>query len=141
MKHTKKALFLTLLVSSMALVGCGGGDQSSKPAGGSSSGAPQSTSAGGQSSAASQESSADPSLPKYEVTIDYEDGVTPQKQEYSHGDHLAKPQDPTKDQFTFVYWTYENAEYDFNKEVSSDMTLKAIWKEIKIVLLSLYLMI
>ena len=95
MKHTKKALFLTLLVSSMALVGCGGGDQSSTPAGGSSSGAPQSTSAGGQSSAASQESSADPSLPKYEVTIDYEDGVTPQKQEYSHGDHLAKPQDPT----------------------------------------------
>ena len=83
MKNTKKALLLTLLIGSMALVGCGGGNGgTSNPA--------SSTATSSDSSEAE-----DPAHPKYEVTIDYEDGVTPQKQKYTHGDHLAKPQDPT----------------------------------------------
>lgn len=82
MKNTKKALLLTLLVGSMALVGCGGGSGSSNPA--------SSTAPTSDSSAAD-----DPAHPKYQVTIDREDGSEPEVKQYTHGDALQKPADPT----------------------------------------------
>ena len=105
MKNLSKGLFLTLLVSSMTLVGCGGnkgGDNSSTPAGESSNPVTQSSNGGtsapsgaASTSAPQESSSADPSLPKYNVTIDYADGTDPVTKEYAYGTAFEKPADPT----------------------------------------------
>ena len=46
------------------------------------------------------------------------------------GEKVSKPKNPTKDGYTFIEWQTENdgITYDFNKTVSSDTKLKAIWK-------------
>lgn len=36
---------------------------------------------------------------------------------------------PTKEGYTFKYWSYEEKEFNLNTEISSDITLKAIYEE------------
>ena len=35
-----------------------------------------------------------------------------------------------KENYNFIRWEYENQEYDFNKEVTGNLTLKAAWGEV-----------
>ena len=81
-KLVRKSLLLGLLVGSMALVGCGGGNgtTSKKPSGDSS------KQAG---------SSADSGLPKYEVKFVGDDGAEISKETVERGAALTKPADPT----------------------------------------------
>ena len=47
------------------------------------------------------------------------------------GEKVSKPENPTRDGYTFVSWLYKEQEYDFETIVEEDMTLKASWKKIE----------
>lgn len=42
---------------------------------------------------------------------------------------VVKPMNPKKDGYIFVEWQLNGKKYDFNSSVSSDITLKAVWKK------------
>jgi len=44
---------------------------------------------------------------------------------------LDKPANPTKDGYEFVSWQLNGVDFDFTKEITSDITLIATWKEVK----------
>jgi uncharacterized repeat protein (TIGR02543 family) len=66
------------------------------------------------------------------IAFDSGGGSVVASQTVTEKDKVKKPVNPTKENYNFVHWEYDNREYDFNKEVTSNMTLKAIWEEIKI---------
>ena len=68
---------------------------------------------------------------EYIITFDSNGGSVVLSQNVKEGNKVIKPTDPTKEKNIFVRWEYQNIEYDFNKEVIKDMTLKAIWIEEK----------
>ncbi len=47
--------------------------------------------------------------------------------EVQDGDTLTKPADPEMSGYTFYYWQYNDAEYDFDTPVTGNMTLYAVW--------------
>ena len=65
----------------------------------------------------------------YTVTFDTDGGSSIDSVMVAKGELLQKPVDPTKEGFIFDKWYVDNVEYDFNKEVTSDITLKATWKK------------
>ena len=74
---------------------------------------------------------------KYAVSIDFDNGRTNSKKEYTirHDEKLAKPSNPSRDGYTFMGWKWEEKSkenqtpvlYSFNNPVTSDINLKAIW--------------
>lgn len=64
---------------------------------------------------------------KYKITFDSDGGSEVFTQEVEAGNLAQKPTDPTKSGYAFDGWQYNGEDYDFNKSVSSDMTLKAKW--------------
>ncbi len=68
--------------------------------------------------------------PKKEFTIvfDSDGGTSISSQTVTEGEKIVKPTNPTKENNNFLRWEYQNKEYNFNSEVTSDMTLKAIWE-------------
>lgn len=66
---------------------------------------------------------------RYTVTFDTKGGSSVNAMLINEGDYIKKPADPTKDKHTFLYWTLNELEYDFNKEVTSNLYLKAEWIE------------
>ena len=65
----------------------------------------------------------------YTVTFDTDGGSSIDPIKVAKGELLQKPVDPTKEGYIFDKWYIDNVEYDFNKEVTSDITLKATWKK------------
>ena len=65
----------------------------------------------------------------YTITFDTDGGSTIDTKKVYTGDKLKEPIKPTKVAYEFVEWQYEGKKYDFNQEVTSNMKLKAIWKE------------
>ena len=65
----------------------------------------------------------------YTVTFDTDGGSSIDPVMVAKGNLLQKPVDPTKEGYIFDKWYIDNVEYDFNKEVTSDITLKATWKK------------
>ena len=65
----------------------------------------------------------------YIVSFDTVGGNLIAMQEVKDGEKVMKPTDPTKENFVFSNWQYQNSDYDFNTPVKSDMTLVATWKE------------
>ena len=45
------------------------------------------------------------------------------------GEIINKPENPTRDGYTFQNWTLDDKEFDFSTPVNSDITLKATWKK------------
>ena len=39
--------------------------------------------------------------------------------------------DPTKNGYEFSHWAYDNKEFDFNTNITSDITLLAVWNKKK----------
>ena len=66
---------------------------------------------------------------EYKVTFDTVGGSVIESQIVKKGGKAVRPINPTKEDNTFVMWTYENQEYDFNREVTNDITLTAKWEE------------
>jgi len=51
-----------------------------------------------------------------------------QQKNVTEGRKVSMPSTPVKDGATFLYWEYNGKEFDFNTLITSDTTLKAVWK-------------
>ena len=71
---------------------------------------------------------------KYTITFYTNDGTTEKSTKVvNKGNKVVKPEDPTREGYTFDGWydKKENGkEYDFTKEVTSDISLYAYWSKI-----------
>lgn len=68
---------------------------------------------------------------EYTVTFDYNyDGApAPAEQTVKSGEKATKPTDPTRSGYRFNGWHYLGVAYDFNAEVTADITVEAYWKD------------
>ena len=64
---------------------------------------------------------------KYMVTFDSGAGSKINSQIVKKGEKAIKPKDPTREGYVFAEWLYNNSTYDFNKEVTDNITLTAIY--------------
>ena len=71
---------------------------------------------------------------KYTITFYTNDGTTEKSTKVvNKGDKVVKPEDPTREGYTFDGWydkKESGKEYDFTKEVTSDISLYAYWSKI-----------
>ena len=67
----------------------------------------------------------------YTITFDSNGGSNVLSVTVEEGQRIERPLDPTRDGYEFVEWQLNNIRYDFGLEVKDNMTLKAIWKEVK----------
>ena len=65
---------------------------------------------------------------KLTVTFDTDGGSKIASVTIKKGKKLSKPKDPTKDNYTFIEWQLDGKKYDFNKEVTKSIKLKAKWE-------------
>ena len=79
---------------------------------------------------ASWQKNAEPTVEvkKYKVTFNTDGGSKIESVEVEENKTLEKPENPTKKGYTFDKWMLNNKEYDFDKKVTKDITLKATWK-------------
>ncbi len=47
------------------------------------------------------------------------------------GEKVSKPENPTRDGYTFSKWTLDDKDYDFDKEITKNIVLMANWKKNK----------
>lgn len=66
---------------------------------------------------------------KYEVIFDSKGGSSIETQIVRKNKTVNKPEDPTREGYTFLYWTLDSMKYDFFEKVTSNITLVARWEE------------
>ena len=62
------------------------------------------------------------------VNFNTDGGTTIESQKISSGSSINIPKEPTKEGYSFLRWTYEETEWDFDNIISNNITLKAEWK-------------
>ena len=67
----------------------------------------------------------------YTVTFNSDGGSSVKTQDVEVGKKATKPTDPTKKDYVFKEWQLNGKTYDFNKEVTEDLALKAVWEKAK----------
>lgn len=67
----------------------------------------------------------------YKITFETSGGSLVETQIINEGDKVKEPKDPTKEGYTFIEWLLNGKVYNFNLEVTSDLTLTAKWLENK----------
>ncbi|MBE6469381.1 MAG: hypothetical protein E7001_05410 [Coriobacteriaceae bacterium] len=73
----------------------------------------------------------EPQPVKYTVTFDYGyEGAEAATVEVLEGQKVAKPADPVRDGYTFKGWMLNGKAYDFDAEVTGDITLTAAWEKV-----------
>ncbi len=65
----------------------------------------------------------------FTVKFDTNGGSSVATQTITEGNKVKKPNNPTKNGFTFAGWYNGEKEYDFNTIVKSNLTIRAAWKE------------
>ena len=65
----------------------------------------------------------------YKVSFNSNGGSYITSQTVKKGQKATKPNDPTRDGYTFVEWQLDEKTYNFNSAVSSDITLDAVWSQ------------
>lgn len=68
-----------------------------------------------------------PAAKKHTVTFDSGEGSRVDGQTVKEGDPVAKPDNPTREGYTFNGWLLGDAPYDFTQPVMQDLTLTASW--------------
>lgn len=71
----------------------------------------------------------DVEIKKNTVTFDSDSGSKIESQIIKKGDKATKPTNPTKDGYEFVEWQLDGKAFDFNTEITEDITLKAKWEK------------
>lgn len=66
---------------------------------------------------------------KYIVTFNSNGGSVVDSQTIEENKKVTKPSNPTRNGFAFLGWYYNDNQFDFNTEITSDLTLIAQWKE------------
>ena len=69
-----------------------------------------------------------PVAKKHTVTFDSGEGSKVDSQTVKEGDPVSKPDNPTREGYTFMGWQYEDSDWNFLNTVASNMTLTAQWK-------------
>ena len=64
---------------------------------------------------------------EYMVSFDTNGGNYIASQTIKKGEKVSVPTEPTRDGYIFVEWQLDGIKYDFTKEVTKDITLKASW--------------
>lgn len=67
----------------------------------------------------------------YKVLFDTDNGSIVNEQEIVENEKLITPVVPTKDGFVFVEWQLDGEKFNFATPITSDLLLKAVWREIK----------
>ena len=70
-------------------------------------------------------------LAKYTVTFNSDGGSNVASQTVYEGSKANKPSNPTKSGFVFKEWQLDNKTYNFDSNVTKNITLKAIWEKEK----------
>ncbi len=78
---------------------------------------------------ASQIEDTEPETEYFTVSFDTLGGNQINAQQIEKGKTATKPSNPTKSGYNFVYWTFNNLEYDFSSPITQDITLTAKWEE------------
>ena len=68
---------------------------------------------------------------KFTVDFDSNGGTKVESQTVEKGGKVTKPDDPTRENYEFDAWLLDNEVYDFETEVTKDITLKAKWTKVK----------
>ena len=101
-----RALSIVVLTLGLCLTGC-------------------STSSGGETDSGEKNN---PLNPTFTVSFDSKGGSAVPSQTVEYGAKVTKPDDPTKNGYTFDKWTYKGEEWSFiGYSVTEDMTLDANW--------------
>lgn len=66
---------------------------------------------------------------KYTVKFDAKNGSEITEVIVKENEKVQKPKKPTRKGYTFVEWQVDGKKYNFNKEVTKDITLVAKWKK------------
>ena len=66
---------------------------------------------------------------KFTVTFETDGGSTVKTQSVENNKCALKPENPTKDGYTFIDWFNGNEKYDFNTPVTANITLTAKWEK------------
>ena len=67
----------------------------------------------------------------YTVKFDSDGGTSVSNQIVNSSEKVLKPNDPTKEGYTFKEWTLDNKSFDFNTLITKNITLKATWEKNK----------
>ncbi len=68
--------------------------------------------------------------PKYIITFDSSNGSEATTIEVEENDKVIEPEPPLKDGYIFKEWQLDGETYDFNLEVTKDITLVAIYEKV-----------
>lgn len=70
--------------------------------------------------------------PEYTVSFDSQGGSAVASQTVENGKTASRPEDPVRDNCTFLGWYYKNTgvRYDFNRPVHADLELVAVWEAV-----------
>ena len=73
-----------------------------------------------------------PEATKFTVNFDSNGGTELESQTVISGESAVEPNSPTKEGYIFEYWYLSDSaeKYDFNSEITADITLYAKWKEL-----------
>ena len=71
-----------------------------------------------------------PAPKTFTITFDSDGGSDVTDQVVDEGKIAIKPEDPSKDDYTFLAWYNGDVEYDFSIPVTADITLKAHWTNV-----------
>lgn len=66
----------------------------------------------------------------FEVSFLTNGGTITKTQNVSKGEKVKKPDDPKRDGYEFIEWTYNGQTYDFSSDVTADIKLEAKWLKI-----------
>ena len=67
----------------------------------------------------------------FKVIFDSNGGSLVDVATVNEGEVINKPNDPTRDGYTFKNWTLDDKEYDFSTPITDNITLKANWEKNK----------
>ena len=67
----------------------------------------------------------------YTVKFDTAGGSSISSKTVEENKTVAKPTNPTKSGYVFVKWQLEGKDYNFSTKVTKNITLKAVWRELK----------
>ena len=70
-----------------------------------------------------------PSVVEFKVTFNSLGGSNVKAQFVKNGAKATKPEDPTREDYTFVEWQLNGNTYDFSTRVTGDITLTAKWEK------------
>lgn len=65
----------------------------------------------------------------YVVNFNTGEGSYVPAQKVEEGNTASKPNNPTRDTYTFAGWYLNNEEYDFNTKITKDITITAKWSK------------